>query len=216
VRRLVRRLGAAVVPILLAGTVVLLAAHPAYAAEEGGESSPLMVVFKWINFAVVAGAFGWLLAKKAPGFFAARANRIASAIEQAAQAKGRADAQRRQAEERLANLGREIEELRARAARDAASEAQRIEAATQEEVAKIERSGHMEVEAAARGARLELRALASRLSIERAEAVLRAEITPATEEGMFAAFLGELVGPAGGRAQPGGQARPGGQTGRPN
>jgi F-type H+-transporting ATPase subunit b len=137
---------------------------------------------------------GWLLVKKAPGFFAARAGQIASAIEEAAKVKAQADAQRREAEQRLANLASEIEEMRAAARRDAAAEAGRIQTATKEEAAKIEASGRMEVEAAARGARIELRALASRLSIERAEVVLRAEMTPAAEDGMFAAFVGELAG----------------------
>ena len=198
-----RLLRAAALPAFMACGMVLLAAHPAFAAEEVGEGSPLATVFQWINFAVVAGVLGWLLAKKAPGFFAARATQIASAIDEAAKVKAQADAQRREAEERLANLGHEIEEMRAAAARDAAAEAQRIQAATRDETSKIERSGQLEVEAAARGARIELRALASRLSVERAEAVLRAEITPAAEDGMFAAFLGEL-------------ARPGGQAERPN
>ena len=59
------------------------------------------------------------------------------------------------------------------------------------------------MEAAGRSARQELRALAAKLSIERAEAMLRAEMTPVAEDGIFAAFLGEL-------------ANPDGQAGRPN
>ncbi|HKO04169.1 MAG TPA: ATP synthase F0 subunit B [Candidatus Acidoferrales bacterium] len=198
-----RRLRAASVAVLLACGLLLLAAHPAYAAEEGGEPSPLTRDFKWINFAIVAAVIGWLLVKKAPGFFAARAGQIASAIDEAAKVKAQADGQRREAEQRLANLGSEIEELRAAARRDAAAEGVRIQAATQEEAAKIERAAQMEVEAAARGARIELRAMASRLSIELAEAILRSEITAAADDGMFAAFLGDL-------------ARPGGQAGRRN
>jgi F-type H+-transporting ATPase subunit b len=189
-----RRLRAAIPPILLACGLALLAAHPVFAAEEGGESSPLTGVFQWINFAIVAGAIVWVLVKKAPGAFAARAREIGAAIEEAAKVKAQADAQRREAEQRLANLASEIEEMRAEARREAAAEAGRIQAATQEEAAKIERSARMEVEAAGRSARAELRALASRLSLERAEAVLRAEITPAAEDGMFATFLGELSG----------------------
>jgi F-type H+-transporting ATPase subunit b len=202
-RRGVRRLRPTIIPILLICGLVLLAAHPVFAAEEGVKESPLTPVFQWINFAIVAGFIGWLLVKKAPGFFAARAGQIASAIDEATKVKAQADAQRREAEQRLANLAGEIEELRAAARRDAAAEAVRIQAATKEEAAKIENAGRMEVEAAARGARIELRALASRLSIARAEAVLRAEITPAAEDGMFATFLGDL-------------AHPGGQAGRRN
>lgn len=198
-----KRLRALVLPTFLASGLVLLAAHPAFAAEEGGEASPLTSIFQWINFAIVAGLIGWLLVKKAPALFAARATQIASAIEEAGKVKAQADAQRRDAELRLANLAAEIEQLREAARRDAAAEVQRIQAAAKEEAAKIHTAARMEVDAAGRGARIELRALASRLSIERAEAILRAEMTPAAEDGMFATFLGEL-------------ARPGGQPGRPN
>lgn len=172
--------------------LVLVAASPVLAAEEGAEASPLTPVFQWINFAIVAGLIGWLLVKKAPPFFARRATQIASAIDDAGRVKAKADAQRRDAEQRLANLAAEIEQLREAARRDAAAESQRIQAAAKEEAAKIQAAARLEVDAAARGARIELRALATRLSIERAEAVLRAEMTPATEEGMFTTFLGEL------------------------
>jgi len=196
------RLRPALLPVLLVCGFVLLAAHPAFAAEEGEAASPVMTVFQWINFAIVAGLIGWVLVKKAPAFFAARATQIASAIAEAGKVKAQADAQRREAEQRLANLAAEIEEMRGAARRDAAAEVQRIQAATKDEAAKIQSAARMEVDAAARGARVELRALATRLSIERAEAVLRAEITPAAEDGMFTSFLGELT-------------HTGGQAGRP-
>ncbi len=190
-------------PALAACAFLLLAAHPVFAAEEGAEESPLTPVFQWLNFAIVAGAIGWLLVKKAPPFFAARGAQIASAIEEAGKVKARAEAQRAEALQRLSNLTAEIAQMQAAARRDAAAEVQRIQAAAQEDAAKIQAAARMEVEAAARGARIELRRLATRLSIERAEALLRAEITPAAEEGMFTAFLGEIT-------------RPGGLAGRPN
>jgi F-type H+-transporting ATPase subunit b len=188
----VRRLRAVFLLVFLSCGLLFVAARPVMAAEEG--ESPLTPVFQWINFAVVAGVVGWLLVTKAPGFFAGRAREVASAIEEAGKVKAKADALRREAEERLAHLGREIEELRAAAVRDAAAEAARIQAATKEEAAKIDRSARMELEAATRGARNELRALATKLSIARAEAALRTEMTPVAEDGMFAAFLGDLAG----------------------
>lgn len=198
-----RRLRPALLPVLLACGVVLLAAHPAFAAEERGEATEATSVFQWLNFAIVAGFLIWFLLKRAPAFFSSRARQIAAAIQEAAKVKAQADALRREAEQRLANLAAEIEEMRGAGRRDAAAEVLRIQAVTKEEAAKIQSAARMEVDAAAHGARLELRALATRLSIERAEAVLRAEITPAAEDGMFASFLGELT-------------HTGGQAGRPN
>ena len=198
-----KRLRSLLLPALAACGLLLLAAHPVFAAEEGAEGSWLFRVFQWINFAIVAGAIGWLLVKKAPPFFAARGAQIASAIEEAGKVKAQAEAQRTEALQKLANLGSEIAQMQAAARRDAAAEAQRIQAAAKEEAAKVHAAARMEVEAAVRGAQIELRRLTTYLSIERAEAVLRAEMTPAADEGMFANFLGEI-------------ARPGGQAGRPN
>lgn len=191
-----RRLRAPVLAVLLACGLALLAAHPAFAAEEGGEATGLSSVFQWLNFAIVAGILLWLLVKKAPGFFAARARQIGAAIQEAGKVKAQADAQRREAEQRLANLAAEIDQMRAAARRDAEAEVARIHTAAKDEAAKIEFAARMEVDAAARGARNQLRALATRLSIERAEALLRTEITPAAEDGMFASFLGEIAGRA--------------------
>jgi len=204
-----RRLRVLLVVMLLACGLVLLAAHPVFAAEEGGESSGITSVFQWMNFIIVAAVVVWLLMKKAPGYFAGRARQIVSAIQEAGKAKEKAEAQRREAEQRLANLGAEIEEMRAAARRDAEAEAARIRVAAKQEAEKIERAAHIEVQAAARSARIDLRALATRLSIESAEALLRVQITPAAEDGMFSTFLGEL-------AQPGGPAQPGEQARRPN
>jgi F-type H+-transporting ATPase subunit b len=176
---------------------LLLAALPVFAAEEGPESSPLTPLFQWINFAIVAGFLGWLLVKKAPGFFGSRAAQIASAIEEGTRLKKQAEAKRDEARRRLANLATELEELRAASRRDAAAENGRIQAATREEAAKIDHAAQMEVEAAARSARLELRALGAKLAVERAEVLLRAELSPAAEDGIFTAFLGELTAPGG-------------------
>ena len=165
-----KRLRWACLPVFLLAAS-LLPAPPLHAAEEGAAPSPLTSIFQWINFAIVAGAIGWLLIKKAPGYFAARAAQIASAIDEGARLKAQAEARRREAEQRLANLAGELDELRASSRKDAAAEAERIHAATLDEAAKIERAAQAEVEAAARSAGQELRALAAKLSIERAEAV---------------------------------------------
>ncbi len=198
-----KRFRTPVLALLAACGLVLLAVHPVFAAEEGGDATELTSLFQWLNFAIVAGLVVWLLVKKAPGYFAARARQITAAIQEAAKVKAQADAQRREAEQRLASLAAEIDQMRAAARRDAEAEVARIHAAARHDAAKIEHSAHLEVEAARRTARTQLRAFATRLSIECAEALLRTEITPAADEGMFAVFLGEL-------------ALPSRQAGRPN
>ena len=138
--------------------VSLFAAISAHAAEEGGNAATERAteIFKWINFAIVAGLILWLCLKKAPAFFSGRASAISSAITTATAAKAAADAQLRGAETKLKNLQKEVTELRAFAEREATAEVARIRAATQTDAQKIAAAAKAEIEAAERAARLEL------------------------------------------------------------
>jgi len=82
--------------------------------------------------------------------------------------------------------------MRAEAKRDAEAEAQRLRALAREEAQKIERAAQAEIAAAERAARMDLKAFAARLAIERAEAVLREELTPKSEAALFEAFVRDL------------------------
>jgi F0F1-type ATP synthase membrane subunit b/b' len=174
-----------------------VAAAPARAAEEKGSNPAeqgIGEVFKWINFAIVAGAIGYLCVKKGPGFFRGRAERIGAAITQAAAAKAEADRQLRDAETRLGTMEQEIAGLRVAAEREAAAEGGRIRAATQFEVEKIARAVEGEIEAAERGARFELKALAARLAVDGAASLLTKQLTPQVQEALLSAFVQDLAG----------------------
>ncbi|HVS75223.1 MAG TPA: hypothetical protein VHE23_07320 [Candidatus Acidoferrales bacterium] len=174
-----------------------VAAVPARAAE-GNESNPaeqgIGEVFKWINFAIVAGTIGYLCVKKGPGFFRGRAERISAAITQAAAAKAEADRQLQDAETRLGNMEQEIAGLRVAAEREAAAEGGRIRAATQMEVEKIALAAKAEIDAAERGARFELKALAARLAVDGAASLLTKQLTPQVQEALVNAFVQDLAG----------------------
>src|SRR5438128_2694929 len=84
------------------------------AAAEGGEAevSPL---WAWANFVILAGALGYLVAKKGGPFFAARSQSIRKGIAEAEQIRASAEASAAEVERRLAGLQAEIEGLRAHA-----------------------------------------------------------------------------------------------------
>jgi F-type H+-transporting ATPase subunit b len=168
----------------------------AQAAEEGGAAGAggAQEVFKWINFAIWAGALFWLCLKKAPRFFRGRAEAIGSAITKAGNAKAAADAQLREAERKLGNLEKEVAELRAFAEREAAAEVERIRAATRSDTEKIAAAARAEIEAAERTARLELKALAAKLAVERAESLLTNQLTAQTQAGLISNFVKSLEG----------------------
>ncbi|MFZ0881116.1 MAG: hypothetical protein WA002_16590, partial [Candidatus Acidiferrales bacterium] len=83
--------------------------------------------------------------------------------------------------------------LRAQAKRDAEAETARIRGLTRDEVAKIDRAAELEIAAVERAARMELKAHAARLAVERAETLLRQEITPRTDFEIVRTFVTDLM-----------------------
>jgi F-type H+-transporting ATPase subunit b len=181
--------------ILLIALLVCFAAAPVLASEEGGDdpvNSNLGWVFRIINFLIVAYGAWYGFARLLPNIFRARAEGIAASISDAARAKREAERLLREAAGKLERLDLEVGVMQERAQRDAAAEAERIRAAAREEASKVERAAALEIQAAERAARMELKALAAQLAVERAEAVLRGEMTPAAEATLFRAFVSDL------------------------
>lgn len=176
--------------------ILFVAAVPVHASEEGGGdnlfTAPIGWAFRWIQFIVVFGGVGYLLAKKAPAYFRRRAETIVASITESTKVKEEAERQLLEAEEKLRRLDQELAEMRRAAQREAAAEAGRIRQATQDEAKKIEHAAQAEIDAAERAARMELKALAARLAVERAEALIRKQMTPQTEAALLQSFMRNL------------------------
>jgi len=176
--------------------VVLFTALSALAAEESGNITTARAneIFKWINFAIVAGLIAWVFLKLTPPFFRKNAENISSAITKATAAKAEADRQLREAEEKLARLEQEVAQQRATAQREATAEAERLRAITQSDIQKVGLAGKAEIEAAERAARLELKAIAANLAVDGAESLLARQLTPQAQDSLVAAFVKSLEG----------------------
>jgi len=176
--------------------VLLFAVVGANAGEEGGNAATERAteIFKWINFAIVAGVIVWVFGKKLPPVFRKKAEAISSAIANATNAKAAADGQLREAENKLTNLQKEVAELRAFAERESAAEVDRLRAATQSDAQKIAAAAKAEIEAAERAARLELKALAANLAVDGAETLLVKQLTPKAQESLISDFVKSLEG----------------------
>ena len=176
--------------------ILLFAALSAHAAEEGGNAATERAneIFKWINFAIVAGVIVWVFLKLTPPFFRKNAETISSAITKATAAKAEADRQLREAEEKLARLEQEVTQLRATAQREAAAEAARLRAITQSDIQRVSLAAKAEIEAAERAARLELKVITANLAVDGAESLLEKELTPQAQETLVAAFVKSLEG----------------------
>jgi len=176
--------------------VFLFAVVGANAAEEGGNAATERAteIFRWINFAILAGVIVWVFGKLLPPVFRKRAEAVSSAITDATNAKAAADAQLRDAESRLANLQKEVAELRALAEREAVAEVERLRAATHSDAQKIAAAARAEIEATERAARLELKALAANLAVDGAETLLAKQLTPKAQESLISNFVKTLEG----------------------
>ena len=181
----------------LAGSVLLSlsVALTAHAAEEGGAATEhANEIFRWINFAIVAGLVIWVFAKKLPPLFHKNADRISSAIHRATAAKEEADRQLREAETKLSQLEQEVAKLRATAQQESAAEAERIRALARAEAKKVELAAKAEIGAAEHAARLQLKQLAASMAVDGAEALLAKQLTPAAQESLVEAFAASLDG----------------------
>ena len=176
--------------------VSLLASVSLEAAEGGGNAATERAteIFKWINFAIVAGVIVWVFGKLLPPVFRKRAEAVSSAITIATSAKAAAEVQLHDAETRLANLQKEVAELRAFAERESAAEVERLRAATLSDIQKIAAAAKAEIEAAERAARLELKGLAANLAVDGAESLLVKQLTPKAQESLIGNFVKNLEG----------------------
>jgi len=176
--------------------ILLFAAISAHATEEGGSAGTERAneIFKWINFAIVAGLIAWVFLKLTPPFFRKNAETISSAISKATAAKAEAERQLREAEEKLARLEQEVAQLRATAQREIAAETERLKSITQSDIEKVKLAAKAEMEAAERAARLQLKTIAANLAVDGAESLLARELTPQVQESLVAAFVKSLEG----------------------
>lgn len=175
--------------------VFMLAVMSGHAAEEAANAAERAnEIFKWINFAIVAGLILWVFWKLTPPFFRNNAEFISSAITKATAAKAEADKQLSEAEGRLSRLQQEVAQLRATAEQDRAAEAERIRAATKNDIERVGLAIKAEIEAAERAGRLELRTIAAKLAVEGAETVLVRQLTADKQQALVSAFVKSLEG----------------------
>ena len=175
--------------------IFFLTALPALAAEGGGEdqgASTGALIFRWLNFVLVFGGIGYLLAKHGGTFFRANAKAIAASITEASAAKAEADRELREVESKIARLDQEVAEMRAAARRDTAAETERLRVSGLVEMEKIRQAARGELVAAERAAQQELRAIAASMAVERAGALVSSRLNTEIRARIFHAFLGEL------------------------
>lgn len=188
-----RLIGARFSGIAVAASVALFAAAPVLAQESSSSitDSTSGWAFRWINFALLVAILVYAFAKAAPKF-RKNSEEISRKIAEGTRAREAAEQQRREVRTKMAGIDAEVAAMREDAKRGAQAEAERIRALAKSEAEMIERAAQAEIAAAERASRLELRAAAARLAVERAEALLREQLTPSDESALFRTFVAEL------------------------
>ena len=175
---------------LFAFTVTLMGQeHAESAAAEAAEPS---ILWKWINFAILAGGLGFLMAKTLPKVFAERTSEIQKNITHAQQAKRDAEARAAQMDARLKALGADIETFRKQASAEMQQEGERIRQETTAQIKKVEQQAALEIEAAGKHATRELRQYSAELALRLAEERVRARLDATSESALVDRFVKEL------------------------
>jgi F0F1-type ATP synthase membrane subunit b/b' len=176
----------------VAAMTLLLAAGPVFAQSSGSEADTTSgCIFRWINFALLVALLVYAFGKAAPKF-RKNSEEISQKIAEGARAREAAERQRREVRTKIAGIEAEVAAMREDAKRGAEAEAERIRARAKSEAQMIERAAQAEIAAAERASRLELRTTAARLAVERAEQILREQLTASDESALFRTFVAEL------------------------
>lgn len=158
----------------------------------GGEHGGNLMLWRVVNFVLLAGLLGWLIKKNAGPFFAARSESILKDLAEARKLSAESEARAKAIEARLARLGEEMDELKARAAAEMASERARLEQETEASLKKVVALAEQEIAAAGKSARQELKAHAAHLAVELAAWKVAGRITPEAQRSLLSAFARKL------------------------
>jgi F-type H+-transporting ATPase subunit b len=169
--------------------------HPLHAllllAEEGGKPEPA-VIWKWLNFAILVGILGYLIAKNMGPMLSARTKQIQDGLAAGTKAKAEADARAAAVQAKLADLEGEVGRMRAEAKVEREREVARLKADTEREIGRIQLHAAQEIESASKLARLEVQSFAAKMAIELAERKVRARMSPEVEAALLGNFLDGL------------------------
>jgi F-type H+-transporting ATPase subunit b len=161
-------------------------------AAEEGESHGNETLFRWINFALLAGGLFFLLRKPLGAFFSERSGSIQKGLEEGRKALEASQAQLRAVEEKLQHLDEEIAEFKLAAAREMGEERERMRQATAQEAEKMLQAARAQMDTATKAAQLELRLYAARLAVELAEEMIRQRLDDAGRRRLVSQFLAKL------------------------
>ena len=150
------------------------------------------LLYKIINFALLAGGLGYILRKPLADFFAARSDSIRKSLEEGRKALAASEAQLQAVEQKLAHPEDEIAAFKASAAKEIEAERQRMKEVAAQEAEKILESARAQIETSLRAAKLDLKSYAARQAVELAEELIRQRLDDASRKRLLSQFVAGL------------------------
>lgn len=177
---------------LLIFVFIALPVFAAEGAEPDPADSPAGLIFRWLNFLLVFGGIGYLIASKGGAFFRGNAKEIAASIVEATAVKAEADRELREVETKITHLDQDVAEMREEARRNWAVESERLYKSGLAEIEKINLAARGELAASERAAQQQVREIAASMAVERAAALVSSKMNAEIRARMFQSFLSEL------------------------
>jgi F-type H+-transporting ATPase subunit b len=172
--------------------ILVIVTAATLAAAETGSTAEVSPIWKWANFAILAIALGYGMAKGLPPLFRSRTKEIQQGISEAQQMKQDAEKRSAEMDARLNALGADIEKFRTQSAAEMQQEGDRIGRETAAQIKKIEQQAAVELESVGKTARRQLKEYAAELAMGLAEEHLRGRMDNATESALVDDFVRDL------------------------
>lgn len=164
------------------------------ATPQSEEAGPEMPGWMWINFAILVGGLGYLVAKSVPALLRARHAEILQGIDEAARHKQQAEAQSADIDRRMAGLGADIDKLRQAVKDELAIEAERLKQDTERLVRRIEEQAQQEIGFLAKAATQQLRTYSAELALDLAEQRIHRLMNRQTQHELVDDFVARMHG----------------------
>ncbi len=151
--------------------------------------------FFWraFDFAVLAGFFYWLFAKRARDFFSGRRQAIKASLEEAAADKEEAEKKFREYDDKLKKAAEELKSMMEIIQSQGLAEKERIIADALKAAGKLKEDAQKRIEQEMDKVRKELRTEAVRLSVKMAEEILKKQITAGDHAVMVEDYIDKVV-----------------------
>jgi F-type H+-transporting ATPase subunit b len=155
------------------------------AEGESGEPASSGMLGKIINFAVLFGGLTFALYKPARNFLAKRTRDIQASLDEARDARTRAEARLEEARRRIASLQDEIAGFGRAAEAEGLAEKERIKALAEKEALRIRTFTQQEIDLQLKAGLQELKEYTADLAARLAEARMKDRITPAAQSDLI-------------------------------